>query len=69
MLGSIIMSVKSGESIAWSWVDAQLKWRSGMISNLIETVKGYAKFEKSILAEITELRSKVMNAGGTKYEK
>lgn len=40
-----------------------------MISNLIETVKGYAKFEKSILAEITELRSKVMNAGGTKYEK
>lgn len=46
-------------------VDIQLKRRAELIPNLIETVKGYAKFEKSALTEITELRSKVMNAQST----
>lgn len=46
-------------------VDVQLKRRAELIPNLIETVKGYAKFEKSALTEITELRSKVMNAQST----
>lgn len=46
-------------------VDVQLKRRAELIPNLIETVKGYAKFEKSTLTEITELRSKVMNAQNT----
>lgn len=46
-------------------VDVQLKRRAELIPNLIETVKGYAKFEKTTLTEMTELRSKVMNAGST----
>lgn len=46
-------------------VDVQLKRRAELIPNLIETVKGYAKFENSALTEITELRSKVMNAQNT----
>lgn len=46
-------------------VDVQLKRRADLIPNLIETVKGYAKFEKSTLTDIAELRSKVMNAGST----
>lgn len=46
-------------------VDVQLKRRAELIPNLIETVKGYAKFEKSTLMDITELRSRVMNAGST----
>lgn len=46
-------------------VDIQLKRRAELIPNLIETVKGYANFEKSTLSDITALRSKVMNAGST----
>lgn len=46
-------------------VDVQLKRRAELIPNLIETVKGYAKFERSTLTDIAELRSKVMNSGNT----
>ncbi|MGN0342716.1 MAG: LemA family protein [Roseburia sp.] len=46
-------------------VDVQLKRRAELIPNLLETVKGYAKFEKSTLTDITELRSRVINAKST----
>lgn len=46
-------------------VDVQLKRRAELIPNLLETVKGYAKFEKSTLTDIAALRSKIMNAGST----
>ena len=46
-------------------VDVQLKRRAELIPNLIETVKGYANFEKSTLTDIAELRSRVMSAGST----
>lgn len=46
-------------------VDINLKRRAELIPNLIQTVKGYAKFEKSTLEEITRLRSKVLNSGNT----
>lgn len=46
-------------------VDLQLKRRAELIPNLIETVKGYAKFEKSTLTDIAQLRSRVMNSENT----
>lgn len=46
-------------------VDVQMKRRADLIPNLIETVKGYAKFEKSTLTEIAQLRSRVMTAANT----
>lgn len=46
-------------------VDVHLKRRAELIPNLIQTVKGYAKFEKSTLEEILELRSKVLNSSST----
>ena len=42
-----------------------MKRRAELIPNLIETVKGYAKFEKSTLTNIVELRSKVLSVGNT----
>lgn len=47
---------------AWSDITVQLKYRADLIPNLVETVKGYAKHEKSTFAMVTEARSAVMGA-------
>lgn len=47
---------------AWSQIDVQLKRRTDLIPNLVETVKGYAKHEKELLENVTKARSALMNA-------
>ncbi len=47
---------------AWSQIDVQLKRRADLIPNLVETVKGYAKHEKSIFENVTKARSMLMQA-------
>lgn len=47
---------------AWSQIDVQLKRRNDLLPNLIETVKGYAKYEASTLEKVTELRRQVATA-------
>ena len=42
---------------AWSGIDVQLKRRSDLIPNLVETVKGYASHERSTFDELAKLRS------------
>ena len=42
---------------AFSTMDVYLKKRWDLIPNIVETVKGYAKYEKSTLKEIIELRN------------
>ena len=41
----------------WSGIEVQLKRRSNLIPNLIETVKGYMSHEDGLLSEIVKLRS------------
>ncbi len=41
---------------AWSGIDVQLKRRSALVPNLVETVKGYAGHERSVLEDVTRLR-------------
>ncbi|HEY1475193.1 MAG TPA: LemA family protein [Pseudolabrys sp.] len=41
---------------AWSGIDVQLKRRSDLIPNLVETVKAYAAHERSVLEDVTALR-------------
>ena len=43
---------------AWSGIDVQLKRRTDLIPNLIETVKGYAAHEKGTLENVVELRNR-----------
>jgi LemA protein len=47
---------------AWSSIDIQLKRRSSLIPNLIETVRGYAAHEREVLENVTRARSQLDNA-------
>jgi len=47
---------------AWSQIDVQLKRRYDMIPNLVETVKGYAKHEKTVFKNVTKARAAMMGA-------
>jgi len=42
---------------AWAQIDVQLKRRYDLIPNLVDTVKGYMKHEKSVLEEVTKART------------
>ena len=50
---------------ALSEIDVQLKRRTDLIPNLVETVKGYAKHEKSVFENVTKARSGLMSASTT----
>lgn len=49
---------------AWAQIDVQLKRRTDLIPNLINTVKGYAKHEKGVLESVRVARAAMINAGG-----
>ena len=51
---------------SWSQIDVQLTRRADLILNLVETVKGYASHEQSVLTEVTEARAGLMNASSVK---
>lgn len=47
---------------ALAQIDVQLKRRTDLIPNLIESVKGYMKHERGVLTELTKARTAIMNA-------
>ena len=61
-----LVTAKLRISEALSHIDVQLKRRTDLIPNLIETVKGYAKHEKDLLENITKARTSLMQAHSTK---
>ncbi|MBT7613665.1 MAG: LemA family protein [Rhodospirillaceae bacterium] len=48
---------------AWSGIDVQLKRRTNLIPNLIETVKGYMGHERETLEAVIAMRSRAQGAG------
>ncbi len=53
-----IVSNDEAVNKAWADVEASYQRRSDLIGNLVETVKGEAKFEKETLVQVIEARSK-----------
>ncbi len=48
---------------AWAQIDVQLKRRTDLVPNLVETVKGYVQHERGTLEAVTAARTAVLNAG------
>lgn len=55
-----------GVSKAWAQVESQYQRRLDLIPNLVETVKGSAKFEKETLTAVVDARSRVGSLNVTK---
>jgi len=54
---NVLVDLRNKVRNSWSQIDVQLKRRFDLIPNLVETVKGYAKHEQSILGAFAEARS------------
>jgi len=58
--GFVVLKTRIQEAL--SGIDVQLKRRADLIPNVIETVKGYAKHEKTVFNDVTKARSSLMKA-------
>jgi LemA protein len=56
--GNKMVTMDEGVSASWSQVENVYQRRSDLIPNLVNTVKGYADFEKSTLTAVIEARAK-----------
>jgi LemA protein len=54
-----IVGKNEAVSTAWSQVENQYQRRADLVPNLVEVVKGSAKFEKETLTAVVEARAKV----------
>jgi len=54
-----LIKKKNLKDEAWSGIDVQLKRRSDVVPNLVETVKGYAAHEKEVFTRVTEARAAI----------
>ncbi|HOI18462.1 MAG TPA: LemA family protein [Candidatus Woesearchaeota archaeon] len=57
-----LIRLKNEVKNSWAQIDVQLKRRTDLIPNLIETVKGYMKHEKDVLENITKARANLMKS-------
>ena len=57
-----LVSLRNKVRDQWAQIEVQLKRRFDLITNLVETVKGYAKHEKETLTDVIEARNKFQSA-------
>ncbi len=60
---NILIARKNDVAKTFSYIDVLLKKRYDLIPNLVDTVKEYMGFERGLLTDVTELRSKAMTEG------
>ena len=59
-----LVALRQNRMNAYSDIDVQLKQRFDLVPQLVETVKGYAEHEKSVLENVTAARASVGSARG-----
>lgn len=57
-----LVRLKTRTDEAWSDITVQLKRRYDLIPNLVETVKVYAKHEKTVFEDVTKARTEALGA-------
>ncbi len=58
-----LVSTRQMAKEGWSGIDVQLKRRTDLIPNLMETVKGYMSHERETLQAVTDARVAAQSAG------
>lgn len=53
---------------SWSDIEVEMKRRYELVPNLVETVRGYAAHERSVLERVIELRNRALASHGTASE-
>lgn len=61
-----LVQLKLRVAKAWSQIDVQLKRRHDLIPNLVETAKGYMKFERETLENVIKARTQATQATAVK---
>jgi LemA protein len=61
-----LVSLRQQVSNAFGQIDVQLKRRYDLIPNLVETVKGYMKYEGDTLERVIQARNRAISATGVK---
>jgi LemA protein len=52
-----LIRLRNNVNKAWANIDVLLQKRHDLIGNLVNTVKGYMKYEKSVLVKVTAMRT------------
>lgn len=61
-----LVALKKRVQNAWAQIDVQLNRRHDLIPNLVNSVKGYMKFEQETLQKVIDARSKAISSGNLK---
>ena len=57
-----LVRLKNNIKKSWANIDVLLKQRTDELTKLLASVKGYMKYEKSLLTELTKARTAMINA-------
>ena len=66
-----LVGLRNRVANGWAQIDVQLKQRADLVPNLVQTVKGYASHESTVLEEVTKARAdvaQVQTAGGDQMQ-
>jgi len=63
---NLFVSLRHRIQAAWKQIDVQLKRRHDLIPNLVESVKGYMKYEQETLTKVMEARRRAVSSTGVK---
>lgn len=57
-----LVNLRNRVANGWAQIDVQLKQRADLVPNLVQTIKGYASHESTVLEEVTKARADVAQA-------